>query len=111
MMKTAVENRKWYAPLFNFHQLTALIDLFIVMIFIQFAHLCHCNYFFAQHVPEHACSYCGIVDTAAVLMCNVCNKWFCNGGNSNTGSHIINHLVRAKHKVEYLMEIYSIIMN
>jgi len=27
-----------------------------------------------------------------------CRKWFCNGRGSTSGSHIINHLVRAKHK-------------
>lgn len=31
-------------------------------------------------------------------MCNICEKWFCNGRGNNSGSHIINHLVRAKHK-------------
>jgi regulator of nonsense transcripts 1 len=27
-----------------------------------------------------------------------CRKWFCNGRGNTSGSHIINHLVRAKHK-------------
>lgn len=31
-------------------------------------------------------------------MCNVCKKWFCNGRGSTSGSHIVNHLVRAKHR-------------
>lgn len=37
---------------------------------------------------------------ACVVRCNVssCRKWFCNGRGSTSGSHIINHLVRAKHK-------------
>jgi regulator of nonsense transcripts 1 len=33
-------------------------------------------------------------------MCNVCKKWFCNGKGNTSGSHIVNHLVRAKHKVK-----------
>jgi regulator of nonsense transcripts 1 len=32
-------------------------------------------------------------------LCNPCKKWFCNGKGSTSGSHIVNHLVRAKHKV------------
>nr|CAD7443654.1 unnamed protein product [Timema bartmani] len=49
-------------------------------------------------LPEFACKYCGIHDPSCVLMCNVCKKWFCNGRGNTSGSHIINHLVRAKHK-------------
>lgn len=44
------------------------------------------------------CSYCSIHDPATVVMCNTCKKWFCNGRGNTSGSHIINHLVRAKHK-------------
>jgi hypothetical protein len=29
----------------------------------------------------------------------VCKKWFCNARGNTSGSHIVNHLVRAKHKV------------
>lgn len=43
-------------------------------------------------------SYCSIHDPATVVMCNTCKKWFCNGRGNTSGSHIINHLVRAKHK-------------
>ena len=46
-----------------------------------------------------ACKYCGVHDPAAVVQCNVCSKWFCNGRGSTSGAHIVNHLVRAKHKV------------
>lgn len=51
-----------------------------------------------QELPAHACKYCAIRDPAAVVMCNICKKWFCNGRGNTSGSHIINHLVRAKHK-------------
>ncbi|XP_075488176.1 regulator of nonsense transcripts 1 homolog isoform X1 [Primulina tabacum] len=49
---------------------------------------------------EHACKYCGITNPACVARCNVpsCRKWFCNSRGNTSGSHIVNHLVRAKHK-------------
>ncbi|KAL0792963.1 hypothetical protein Bca101_064340 [Brassica carinata] len=49
---------------------------------------------------EHACKYCGISNPACVVRCNVasCRKWFCNSRGNTSGSHIVNHLVRAKHK-------------
>uniref|UniRef100_A0A166D5Q4 Uncharacterized protein n=1 Tax=Daucus carota subsp. sativus TaxID=79200 RepID=A0A166D5Q4_DAUCS len=49
---------------------------------------------------EHACRYCGVQNPACVVRCNVpsCRKWFCNSRGSTSGSHIVNHLVRAKHK-------------
>jgi regulator of nonsense transcripts 1 len=43
-------------------------------------------------------SYCGIHNPACVVKCLVCNKWFCNSRGNTSGSHIVNHLVRAKHK-------------
>jgi len=46
----------------------------------------------------YACKYCGIHDPECVVMCNVCKKWFCNSRGNTSGSHIINHLVRAYHK-------------
>lgn len=49
-------------------------------------------------LPHHACKYCGIHDPGTVVMCNNCKKWFCNGRGSTSGSHIVNHLVRAKHR-------------
>ncbi|KAM7349984.1 upf1 RNA helicase [Cochliomyia hominivorax] len=49
-------------------------------------------------LPPHACKYCGIHDPGTVVMCNNCKKWFCNGRGSTSGSHIVNHLVRAKHR-------------
>lgn len=52
-----------------------------------------------KDLPEWACRYCGLHDTKTVVHCNICNKWFCNGRGNTSGSHIINHLVRAKHKV------------
>lgn len=51
-----------------------------------------------QDLPEHACKYCGLHDPASVVLCNVCKKWFCNSRGNTSGSHIVNHLVRAKHK-------------
>ncbi|KAG7153385.1 Regulator of nonsense transcripts 1-like, partial [Homarus americanus] len=56
------------------------------------------NAFYTKELPEWACRYCGIHDPASAVMCNVCHKWFCNGRGNTSGSHIINHLVRAKHK-------------
>uniref|UniRef100_A0A646QDS3 DNA helicase n=1 Tax=Hemiscolopendra marginata TaxID=943146 RepID=A0A646QDS3_9MYRI len=54
--------------------------------------------YYMKDLPEHACKYCGIHDPSCVVMCNVCKRWFCNGRGNTSGSHIINHLVRAKHK-------------
>ncbi|KAI9589511.1 regulator of nonsense transcripts 1 homolog [Glossina fuscipes] len=51
-----------------------------------------------NELPSHACKYCGIHDPSTVVMCNNCKKWFCNGRGSTSGSHIVNHLVRAKHR-------------
>ncbi|CAG0921359.1 unnamed protein product, partial [Notodromas monacha] len=51
-----------------------------------------------KDLPEHACRYCGIHDANCVVMCNVCRRWFCNGRGNTSGSHIVNHLVRAKHR-------------
>lgn len=52
----------------------------------------------APALPPHACKYCGIHEPSTVVMCNICEKWFCNGRGSTSGSHIVNHLVRAKHR-------------
>lgn len=60
-------------------------------------------------LPEHACAYCGIHSEASVVKCLGCDKWFCNariggnhlgpgGGQGGGASHIVNHLVRARHK-------------
>ena len=54
--------------------------------------------YYNRDLPEHACKYCGIHEASCVVMCNICHKWFCNGRGNTSGSHIINHLVRAKHK-------------
>ena len=51
-----------------------------------------------QELPDYACRYCGIHDPACVVMCNTTKKWFCNSRGSTSGSHIVNHLVRAKCK-------------
>ncbi|MBA0857485.1 hypothetical protein Goshw_013037, partial [Gossypium schwendimanii] len=49
---------------------------------------------------EHSCRYCGVSNPACVVRCNVpsCRKWFCNSRGNISGSHVVNHLVRAKHK-------------
>lgn len=70
-----------------------------------------------QELPPHACKYCGIHEPSTVVMCNICKKWFCNGRGNTSGSHIVNHLVRAKHREvtlhsegplgETLLECYS----
>ncbi|XP_044736532.1 regulator of nonsense transcripts 1 homolog isoform X1 [Chrysoperla carnea] len=54
--------------------------------------------FYSKELPDYACKYCGIHEPSCVVMCNLCKKWFCNGRGNTSGSHIINHLVRAKHK-------------
>lgn len=33
-----------------------------------------------------------------MVKCLVCSKWFCNSRGNTSASHIVNHLVRAKHK-------------
>jgi len=50
------------------------------------------------NLPEHACLYCGIHDPGCVAQCTHCKRWFCNSRGNMPGSHIISHLVRAKHK-------------
>lgn len=54
--------------------------------------------YYTKDLPEHACRYCGIHDPNCVVMCNTTKKWFCNGRGNTSGSHIVNHLVRAKCK-------------
>jgi regulator of nonsense transcripts 1 len=52
-------------------------------------------------LPDHACSYCGNHNPHTVVKCisENCNRWFCNSyGGNKTGSHIIAHLVKARHK-------------
>ena len=51
-----------------------------------------------KDLPDWACKYCGIHSAASVVKCNHCKKWFCNSSGHSSGSHIINHLVRSKHK-------------
>lgn len=41
--------------------------------------------FYKKELPEYACRYCGIHDPAAVLQCQTCRKWFCNGRGSTSG--------------------------
>lgn len=50
-------------------------------------------------LPEHACDYCGIHSPESVVKCceKGCGKWFCNSKAQGLASHIVLHLVRAKH--------------
>ncbi|CAH3109622.1 unnamed protein product [Porites lobata] len=54
--------------------------------------------YYTKDLPAYACRYCGVHDPASVVQCIQCKKWFCNGRGNTAGSHIVNHLVRAKHK-------------
>ena len=56
-------------------------------------------------VPEHACNYCLVHEPASVVKCLGCQRWFCNGRGGGgvtapltSGSHILHHLVRSKHR-------------
>ncbi|KAG0693672.1 RNA helicase-domain-containing protein [Suillus ampliporus] len=49
----------------------------------------------AMDLPPHACR---IHSPASVVKCLVCSKWFCTSRGNTSASHIVNHLVRAKHK-------------
>ncbi|QUC20357.1 uncharacterized protein UV8b_04598 [Ustilaginoidea virens] len=51
-----------------------------------------------KELPPHACAYCGIHSPACVVKCLTCNKWFCSARGNGTSTHIVNHLVRARHK-------------
>lgn len=51
-----------------------------------------------EELPDHACAYCGIHDPACVVHDKLDNRWYCNGRGKLPGSHIINHLVRSRHK-------------
>jgi regulator of nonsense transcripts 1 len=51
-----------------------------------------------ESAPEHACSFCGIHNPACVVRCVSTGKWFCNTRGEGTASHIVQHLVRSKHK-------------
>jgi regulator of nonsense transcripts 1 len=33
-----------------------------------------------------------------MVQCVPCNKWFCNSRGNTSASHIVNHLVKSKHK-------------
>lgn len=57
-----------------------------------------------EQLPDHACAYCGIHSTNSVVKCNGCNKWFCNSTSHNSGSHIVTHLVLARHNSVSLHE-------
>ncbi|KTW29366.1 hypothetical protein T552_01320 [Pneumocystis carinii B80] len=51
-----------------------------------------------EDLPDWACSYCGIYTPSSVLKCLTCGKWFCNSRGNTSSSHIVKHLVRARHK-------------
>lgn len=49
-------------------------------------------------LPDWACKYCGLHDVNCVAKCNGCQKWFCNQIGQSSGSHMVQHLVKARHK-------------
>ncbi|KAL0228202.1 hypothetical protein RCL1_004345 [Eukaryota sp. TZLM3-RCL] len=49
-------------------------------------------------VPEDSCAYCSLSEPSCLVQCDCCRKWFCNARLGSSGSHIVNHLVRSKHK-------------
>ncbi|KAI9834353.1 MAG: hypothetical protein M1826_004279 [Phylliscum demangeonii] len=51
-----------------------------------------------KELPPHACAYCGIHAPSSVVRCLACSKWFCSARGNTSSSHIVNHLVRARHK-------------
>ena len=51
-----------------------------------------------RKLPEHACRYCGVQDPECVVRCVDCKRWFCNGRGSSSAAHIIQHLVKARHR-------------
>ena len=40
--------------------------------------------------PSWACAYCGISEKNAVVQCNDCKRWFCNGRGSTSGGCVGN---------------------
>ncbi|KAL0252219.1 hypothetical protein GEMRC1_001431 [Eukaryota sp. GEM-RC1] len=44
------------------------------------------------------CAYCSLAEPSCLAQCDCCKKWFCNSKLGSSGSHIVNHLVRSKHK-------------
>ncbi|KAL2869270.1 putative regulator of nonsense transcripts [Aspergillus lucknowensis] len=51
-----------------------------------------------KELAPHACAYCGIHNPSSVVKCLSCSKWFCSARGNTSSSHIVNHLVRARHK-------------
>ena len=53
-----------------------------------------------HNLSSTSCSYCGIQDPATLVNCNICKRTFCNskGTPGPKSSHIVQHLVSAKHK-------------
>lgn len=49
-------------------------------------------------LPDYHCRYCGIHSPSSVVKCVTCSLWFCNHRGGVSASHIIHHLVKAKHK-------------
>jgi len=51
-----------------------------------------------QNEHKECCQYCGIHNPNSLVKCLTCGKWFCNSRGNTSGSHIVSHLVRSKHK-------------
>jgi len=58
------------------------------------------NEYSKKDTPQHTCKYCGIHNPACIVRCNAssCRKWFYNSRVNTSGSHIVSHMVREKHK-------------
>lgn len=57
-----------------------------------------CNRRFETRWLKQDARYCGIHSPASVVKCLACNKWFCSARGNSNSSHILSHLVRARHK-------------
>lgn len=52
-----------------------------------------------QDFIKTTCCYCSQDNPECLAQCRICANWFCNGAqDASTGSHIVKHLVRSKHK-------------
>ena len=51
-----------------------------------------------EHILIRGDRYCGIHSPNSVVKCLTCDKWFCAARVNGKSSHIVHHLVRARHK-------------
>lgn len=50
------------------------------------------------------CSYCSVVEKHTLVKCDTCYKFFCNGRGKTYSSHIVEHLVKSRHKTVSIEE-------